>query len=61
MLINWFEMKAEFVATWSPRRTLEGWHGGADANGDIIGRAVYGRALEIQESWRGAVRRSGAS
>ena len=52
--INWFERKAEYIATWTPRPALQGYATGAYAAGHLED-ALYQRALEIQDAWRSSL------
>ncbi|MEV0619564.1 hypothetical protein AB0I81_40040 [Nonomuraea sp. NPDC050404] len=49
-LTNWFELKAAWIAEWTPRHAIEGYFLGADANGLIIEAAQWHRALVIQDT-----------
>ena len=47
-----FEARALEIATYNPPHAIEGWAGGAGANGLTKDAALYERALAIQEEWR---------
>lgn len=58
-VINWFEAKAQYIATWTPRPALQGYAIGAYALGPLED-ALWQRALEIHDAGQRALRPTNA-
>lgn len=50
-VINWFELKAQWIARWTPRHTIQGYAMGTYALGPL-NEALWHRALDIHDAWQ---------